>query len=114
MARGRGDVPIGQHDKAAGDREDQDNNEDNRYLSHVPTRLAMAAPAAPVGEKAARYASTPPGVPGGRAVRDAEQHGKNPDPAEGASGSASNGFRAKPHDCSGRVDGRGQDQYRPP
>lgn len=60
MARGRGNVPIGQHDKAAGDREDQDHNEDNRYLSHAPTRLAMAAPAAPVGEKAARYASTLP------------------------------------------------------
>src|SRR4029078_13700584 len=53
-------VQIGKHDKPAGDREDQDHNEDNRYLSHAPTRLAMAASAAPVGEKAARYASTLP------------------------------------------------------
>src|SRR5436305_15054458 len=63
MARGRWNVPIDQHDKAAGDRKDQDHNEDNRYLSHAPTRLAMAAPAAPVGEKAARYASTLPACP---------------------------------------------------
>src|SRR5436305_10441989 len=63
MARGRWNVPIDQHDKAAGDRKDQDHNEDNRYLSHAPTRLALSAPAAPVGEKAARYASTLPACP---------------------------------------------------
>src|SRR3984893_3593801 len=61
--RGRREVPVSECDKAARDRQHQDRNEDNRYSSHAATRFAMPAPTAPIGEEAARYASTLPARP---------------------------------------------------
>src|ERR1700730_19128439 len=61
--RGRREVPVSECDKAGGERQHQDHNEGNCYSSHTATRIAMPALAAPIGEEAARYASTLPARP---------------------------------------------------